>query len=283
MKHTKRTRDQLTETKRTGRSDNRVSNESTPKTAIDLVALVKAAYQQAEKAQIHCAYTTDSRQLNGPYNFNHSSSLASGRASHLDPLLIVQKDRADGLKEIRENFVDRVEEHCWIFIPQLKIWIDDTTTVSAGSVGSDLFLRVKLLQTFPEIEVFHTHPDGLYAALHAEGELSSHHRLIAPTPSLGDQFGAAMIEDLGGPNCSLKSHIISYHGVTSYQQTKEFRRDAGMRGGSFQWDFNSVDRTAPACKEISRICSAMEDSVPCIRADGSKTATWLIRFTPFEE
>ena len=248
----------------------------------DLVRLVSGAYQSGSQGE-HCAITSRAKSLNGPYNFEEMPSLHPGRAGPGAPLIVASIDRESGIKQIRENFLARKDEHSWIYVPCLGLWIDDTTEIEQHGVVSDPFLRTILLRTYPEIEVFHTHPDGLYSELHQEGHLPGTYLMIAATPSRGDQFAASMLEEFAGPRTRLKSHVISHFGVTSYYQTEEFRANENLAAQPFDWDYDSIDDKASPVEEIARICQSLEDRVAAATSTGPSIRTWTIGFAPFKE
>jgi hypothetical protein len=248
----------------------------------ELVKLVREAFSESQGHGEHCAITSRARSLNGPYDFKEVSSLAPGRSGHNEPLPIAALDRDTGLREIKQNFLNLKDEHAWIYVPQLGVWIDDTTDVEEHGVSSDPFLRTILLRTYSELEVFHTHPDQLYRSLHQDGLLPNTYLTIAATPSRGDQFSAAALEDFAGPRANLKSHVVSHHGVTSYYRTAEFRRDDSLIAKPFDWDFTEIDVRRLAQDEIRRICEKLERTVASRKSDGSQIPTWKIRFEPFE-
>jgi len=191
--------------------------------------------------------------------------------------------RRKGLDAIRTGFIGAHEEHAWIYVPLIGAWIDDTTEVEDGGVAADPFLRTLLMRGYGEIEVFHTHPDGLFQSLHEQGRLPDTWPIIAAIPSRGDQFGAAMLEDHAGPTARLVSHVISRFGVTSYRRTDVFRFDDAAFSGPFDVAFDGMRPDADPVSEISRIVRELEQTIAWESASGETHATWRLSFEPFSE
>lgn len=254
-----------------------------PRDLHDLIQFVQAQYRQRLESPQHCALTSRAFALNAPYRFSEVSSLSPGRPGHGSPLLLFSGSRRKGLDEIRAGFVRANEEHAWIYIPLIGVWIDDTTEVEDGGVAADPFLRTLLMRAYGEIEVFHTHPDGLYRNLQEQGQLPETWPIIAATPSRGDQFGAAMLEDHAGPSVTLLSHVISSFGVTAYQRTEFFRFDDLAVGGPFDVAFESIRPDADPVSEITRIIRDLEQTIAWQSASGETHATWRLSFEPFSE
>jgi hypothetical protein len=252
-----------------------------PRSIDDLIQIVRDASAQALSAGYPSSIVAQALSLNSPHRFEVEDSLHPGRKDYSEPAVVVHKSRADGLAEIREHFLDRANEHTWIFLPTLGLWIDDCTRTHKHSVEADTFMRSVLLRVCDSVEVFHTHPDGLYRTLHEQGDLPAHYRIIAATPSVGDQLSAVLLENEGGSAASLKSHVISHFGVTSYQRTRVFRDSEDMIGGNFGWDYSLSNPSADPVKEIQRIIGLLQDKVASVQTHGPAIPTWLLTFEPF--
>ena len=254
-----------------------------PRDLHDLIQFVQAEYRRRLESAEHCVLTSRAFAQNAPYRFLEIPSLSPGRPGHGSPLLLFSGSRRKGLDAIRAGFIRANEEHAWIYIPLIGVWIDDTTEVEDGGVAADPFLRTLLMRAYGEIEVFHTHPDGLYQNLYEQGQLPETWPIIAATPSRGDQFGAAMLEDHAGPRAKLLSHVISSFGVTAYQRTEFFRFDDVAVGGPFDVAFESIRPDADPESEITRIIRDLEQRITWQSASGETHATWRLSFEPFSE
>ncbi len=250
----------------------------------DVIEIVLDASTRALRGEYEALLGAWALSLNSPYRFEVRDSLHPRRKDYSEPVVLVHKSRADGLDEIRKHFLDRSDEHPWIFLPSVELWIDDCTKPQKYGVESDTFMRSVLLREGAKVELFHTHPDGLYRMLHEEGHLPAEFRIISATPSIGDPLSAAMLEGEGGPSPSLKSHVISHFGLTSYERTQVFRESEDMKGGNFDWEYSysQIDPNADPVSEIQRILEFLEKKVASVQADGSTVPTWLLTFEPFK-
>jgi len=89
-----------------------------------------------------------------------------------------------------------------------------------------------------------------------------------------------MLDRYSGKSARLVNHIASHHGITTYEPSKELRKQREYGGGGpFMWDFNDVNLDAPAVSEIKQICLKLQDEItPMDLPDSGKTLAWLLSF-----
>ncbi len=223
-----------------------------------------------------------------PYCLEPVVSLLPGRKGK--PFPIVFQSRDEGLHQIRAGFLDQVEEHTWLFVPAISAWIDHTydfvldSEVQYASVKADFHVATTLLEHFGCIESFHTHPRPLTLQLNksAEEELEETLALLAAAlPGQMDLIAAGLLEDLTGVGVRHVGHVISLHGVFSYERSDEFRKPDACCG-PLEWDAHSMNPAGIAFEEIQKICRHLQEEVMVMPLpDGSTTPGWYFGFTPW--
>jgi hypothetical protein len=134
---------------------------------------------------------------------------------------IVKRDRARGIEEIAAGIKHSNEEHSWVYIPQKHLWVDTTLYVEERSVYQDPILIEALQETFGAVEVFHSHPPKITAAVEAERTFGMPHVVTGALPTIDDL--STLTRSAWGSDRSIPkiSGVIHPLGVTYYLPTKE--------------------------------------------------------------
>ncbi len=206
---------------------------------------------------------------NYPYQFKVETSFDDSFVNDSNKknkkIPVINLSREEGIRQIAQGLANYRTENTWIYVPEIKLWINDAVKRSVETCGSDQYLRTFLSHLFPQIELVHTHPDKMLESLFQKKMYSEHYLIQGAGATCDDLVSLTTQHSISNRKARIIGRVISHYGFCDYELSDEYKK-IWSGGGCTSFDTRiTINPDNHAVTEIERLMKDQEKRCTILR------------------